>query len=199
MYTLYVHIFPNKKKYVGVTREKPEKRFGFMGNGYRTKKMRQAIDEFGWNNIEHKIIKTDLSYEDAIKFEKLYIKKYNTCDHRYGYNQKKGGGFSKESKSYIHKNTPNRQKWYDKLKNVPLSDSHKKSVSDGHLRRLNRFICQYKDDKLIKKWASATEIKKDLGYDKTHIGRCCKYNSNQNQKKSAYGFVWVYEKKESNI
>lgn len=196
MYTIYVHIFPNNKKYVGATREKPEKRFGYNGNGYRSKLMREKIKKYGWTNISHKILKENLSYEDAIKYEKYFIKKYKSNDIRYGYNLKKGGEFSKNQKSYIHINTDNRQKWYEKLKNTPLSDVHKNNIRQGHLNRLNRYICQYQDNKLIKKWNSACEIKKELGFCKTYIGKCCNYNENNYPYKIAYGYIWRYEKKE---
>lgn len=36
-----------------------------------------AIKKYGWNNIEHKIIKTNLSQEDALNLERELIRKYN--------------------------------------------------------------------------------------------------------------------------
>lgn len=196
MYTIYVHIFPNKKKYVGVTKEMLEKRFGKDGNGYRSSIMRSEISKYGWDNIKHKILETNLSYEEAIEKEQYYIKKYKSNNPKYGYNRNKGGGFAKEPKSYIHINTPNRQKWYNKQKGVPLKESTKIKIAQSHLKRYGRYICQYDNNKLIKKWQSACEIQRQLGFDKTHIGRCCNYNEINYPYKKAYKYVWLYEKRE---
>lgn len=57
-YTVYMHISPNNKKYIGVTKNKPEKRWGY-GNNYKSSPMfYKAIKKYGWNNIEHKILYT---------------------------------------------------------------------------------------------------------------------------------------------
>ena len=196
MYTVYVHIFPNNKKYVGVTKQSLEKRFGKNGNGYRASMMQEAISQFGWENITHKVLKENLTYEQAVKWEQHYIKKYKTNDYEYGYNKNKGGAFSKNPKSYIHKNTPNRQKWYDKQKNTPLSEETKRKMKDAHAKRLNRYICQYEDDNLIKKWNTANEIQVSLGYSRAWILICCDYNEKGKPYKKAYNYIWKYEKRE---
>lgn len=195
MYTVYMHIFPNNKKYIGVSREKLEKRFGLNGNGYRSKLMKEKIQKYGWNNIEHKILKTNLSYEKAIKYEKYYIEKYKSNNINYGYNKNKGGGFNKSMKSYIHITTPNRQKWYNSLKNTHRTEEDKNKVRLGHLKRLNRTILQYENDLLIKEWNSVCEIQKELGYDKTYIGKCCNYNKDNFPYKKAYNYIWIIKNK----
>ena len=39
MYTLYVHIAPNNKKYFGITSQAPENRWGIDGRGYKTQRL----------------------------------------------------------------------------------------------------------------------------------------------------------------
>lgn len=91
-YTVYMHIFPNGKRYVGITGQKLKDRWRVNGNGYRPQKLvYRAIQKYGWDNIEHIVIAENLSAFDAGELEKSIIAKYNTTDFRYGYNQSVGG------------------------------------------------------------------------------------------------------------
>lgn len=86
-----MHICPNDKKYVGITKQKPEKRWQ-KGYGYITQTyFQKAIKKYGWNNIEHKILFTNLTKEEACKKEIELIKKYKTNNCKYGYNIASGG------------------------------------------------------------------------------------------------------------
>ena len=86
-YSIYMHIFPNNYVYIGLTRQKPEKRWGKEGNGYKKQLVYKYIKYFGWNNIEHKILYSNISCEKAKEIEKELIKKYDK-----NYNVDKGGG-----------------------------------------------------------------------------------------------------------
>ena len=91
MYSVYVHTFPNGKRYVGVTSWKPELRWGANGCNYKNPYMINAIKKYGWNNITHKIVAENLSVEEAEQMEIDLIAKYNSADKRYGYNISNGG------------------------------------------------------------------------------------------------------------
>lgn len=95
MYSVYVHTFPNNKKYIGVTSKKPEIRWGANGCNYKNPYMINAIKKYGWNNIKHEIIAKDLTVDQASEMEIELIKKYNSADKRYGYNISLGGVESK--------------------------------------------------------------------------------------------------------
>lgn len=93
---VYMHTFPNKKKYIGITCRSPVVRWGKTGSGYRDQKlMWNAIQEFGWDNIKHEILFYDLSEEEAKLKEEELITKYKTSLSDYGYNV-----LSKDSKNY---------------------------------------------------------------------------------------------------
>lgn len=197
MYTLYMHTFPNNKKYIGVTKTRLQKRFGKNGNRYTSKQMKNAIDKYGWQNVEHTIIKDNLSYNEAVELEHLYILKYKANDIAFGYNKNKGGAFSENKKSYTHTLTPKRIAWYEQLKNRRRSDIERDNCKKGHLKLLNRFVCQYDlNGELKNKWESNCEIERVLGFDKSLIGRTCKHNENHSKFRTAYGFIWKYEKKD---
>lgn len=92
MYTVYCHTFPNGKKYIGVTCQRPECRWSKDGNGYKTSEyVYNAIKKYGWNNIEHEIIATGLTMKEASEIEINLIALYRTSEKEYGYNISKGG------------------------------------------------------------------------------------------------------------
>ncbi len=90
-YCVYMHIFPNGKRYVGITCCDPNRRWQ-NGYGYRTQKyVWRAISKYGWDNIQHIVLKENLTSCEAGKLEKLYIQRYRTNDKKHGYNIKEGG------------------------------------------------------------------------------------------------------------
>lgn len=89
-YKVYVHIFPNGKKYVGMTCQEPTSKRWEGGRGYRgCPKVHQAIQRYGWENVEHLIIADHLTKDEAEALEIALIKKYNSIKN--GYNIEHGG------------------------------------------------------------------------------------------------------------
>ena len=81
-YTVYMHICPKNE---------PKKRWG-NGKCYNSSiYFKKAIDKYGWENIQHRIIYTNLSKEEAEKQEQLLIKYYKSNNRNYGYNIANGG------------------------------------------------------------------------------------------------------------
>lgn len=195
MFTIYVHIFPNGKKYVGQTRTKLYKRFGKNGNNYISSDIKSDIDKYGWNNIQHIILEKNLTYEEAQEKEKFYISLFKSNNPKFGYNKQSGGGSAKDIKRKFEM-TENRKIWYDSLKGHSVSKETRINIRNAHIKRFNRFICQYKGNLLIKKWDLISDINKEFGYDISLICRTCKYNKNTNKKRSAYGFIWEFEDRE---
>ena len=52
---VYMHIFPNGKKYIGYSHQNPSKRFR-KGEGYKGLSCYDDILKYGWDNIKHIII-----------------------------------------------------------------------------------------------------------------------------------------------
>ena len=88
-YIVYEHIFPNGMVYVGLTSNDPEKRWGKNGCRYKNKKFYDDIKNYVWENIEHKIIKSNLTVDEAIRIEKELILKYK--ENGVSYNISNGG------------------------------------------------------------------------------------------------------------
>lgn len=90
-YCVYMHTFPNGKRYIGITCNTPQRRWQ-KGYGYaRQKLIYNAICKYGWDNIVHEVIAEGLSLEDANSMEQKLIAKYKTTNKQYGYNIEVGG------------------------------------------------------------------------------------------------------------
>lgn len=91
-YCVYMHTNKiNGKKYIGITCKDPEKRWN-NGYGYcRNKHFFSAIQKYGWNSFEHKILAKNLTSEEAGNMEKDFIAKYKSNLSEYGYNICSGG------------------------------------------------------------------------------------------------------------
>lgn len=96
-YTVYQHKMPNGKRYIGITSLEPEKRW-LNGRGYKKNEyLYNAIKKYGWENIEHSIIKTNLTKEEAEQMEKDLIAYFHSNEHDHGYNWADGGSAYKHS------------------------------------------------------------------------------------------------------
>ena len=92
-YKVYKLIFPNGKVYIGQTKNTLKHRFGKNGIGYRKcLKVYNAIQKYGWNNIEKEILYDKLNLDEANELErKLITEVYKSNEDEYGYNIENGG------------------------------------------------------------------------------------------------------------
>ena len=93
VYIVYQHINKiNGKSYIGITCQKPSDRWGKDGNRYETcSAFWKAIQKYGWENFEHVVLRTGLTFEEACDLECQYIAEYRTTEREFGYNISKGG------------------------------------------------------------------------------------------------------------
>lgn len=96
-FIVYEHLFPNGKRYFGITSKRPNARWE-GGTGYDKQHqpvMYNAIQKYGWDNIQHIILFEELSFDEACAKEKELIAEYRTNCCRYGddcgYNMTDGG------------------------------------------------------------------------------------------------------------
>lgn len=89
-YYVYCHITPSQKRYVGISCN-PLKRWN-SGKGYcKNYRFWRAIKKYGWENIKHVIIASNLSEDEAKSLEAMLVSKWSLTDFRYGYNLREGG------------------------------------------------------------------------------------------------------------
>lgn len=90
-YTVYMHISPNSKRYIGITCQKPEYRWS-NGKGYKNNQhFTRAIEKYGWDNFEHIIIVKGLSEDEAKWLEIELIREFDSTNQKKGYNITIGG------------------------------------------------------------------------------------------------------------
>jgi len=138
-YTLYVHITPNNKYYIGITGRSVVERWGYNGWGYYDERRKyqlpfcNAIKKYGWDNIRHIILLENLSKEMACECEKYLIAKFQTTNSKYGYNLVNGG---EGVDGYKH-TEETRLLLHQKLAGRKLSDEHKQKISKALMGRPN--------------------------------------------------------------
>ena len=207
MYLVYVHTCPNGKRYVGMTRQKPNNRWR-SGQGYlHCVDFYNAVIEFGWRNITHEIIANDLTKEEAESLERQLIKDFKTTDPRYGYNCHSGGlsgatinkvtrkrmsvAQSGEGNPRYGKHCSNETK--DKIgtskRGKPLTDAHKRKLGEvlgGDKNPAARPVVQYDINmNFIAKWPYIRAAKKETGA--SNISSCC-----TGKQKTSGGYIWRY-------
>lgn len=134
-YKLYVHICPNGKRYYGITKLNINQRWQ-NGRGYKNNQhFMNAIEKYGWDNIEHIVLFDSLTECEAKELEQYYIQWYNTANRKYGYNISLGG----ESANGFHHSEESKRKISDSLKGEnsywygkQFSDEHKQNLSKNH-------------------------------------------------------------------
>ena len=152
-YTVYIHIAPNGKRYIGMTGQDVEQRWRH-GLGYkRNQPFYNAIQKYGWDNIKHEIIAFNLSYEEAALLEKELIQKYKTREKNYGYNVCVGG---EDGWVGVHHTEEAKRKMSNakagkpsSRKGVKLSDETKQKLSESHKGKYRGVPVKPKIDKRI--------------------------------------------------
>ena len=180
-YIVYCHIFPNGKRYVGITSQSKNCRFRKNGEGYKGQMVYNAIQKYGWHNIEHRILYENLTKVEAENKEIEIIKEWKTNDRKYGYNRTSGGGVnipddvSKEKNRLAHigKHTG---------KENPFWGRHHTEETKIKLGR--PIICVSTGEKFLTMGLAA----QSKNIQKSNIWKCCK-----GLRKTAGGMVWRYE------
>lgn len=103
-YCVYCHTCKKTgKKYIGITSQKPERRWA-NGNGYRNNEyFFRAIEKYGWHNFQHEILYTNLRKEQAEELEISLIAEYETTNPLKGYNIESGGNGTEKFTDEIKK------------------------------------------------------------------------------------------------
>lgn len=202
-WTIYEHISPSGKIYIGVTSYKNINQRWRNGNGYiRCKVFYRAIEKYGWNNIRHNIIATGLGEYTAKNMEKDLISYYKSKN--ISYNITNGGdgiiGVPRTEKQkemvgniWRNRNIP------DEIR-IKMSNSHKgKHLTKNHIENIrkskigntcrNKAVLMLKGGKIVKEFPSCVIAGKELGTHPNCISRCCR-----KENKTWHGYEFEYKK-----
>lgn len=131
---VYVHTNKiNGKKYIGQTCKNPKIRWK-NGTGYKSSTyFYSAIQKYGWNNFEHKIVAKNLTKKEADCVEMTLIKCYNTQNINFGYNLCSGGHRGKQNQKTREK----MSKLQKGKKRPPRSEEYRRKMSETQKKRLS--------------------------------------------------------------
>lgn len=186
-WSVYRHVCPNGKKYIGITSRKCEDRWK-DGHGYRNNAhFHNAILKYGWENIRHEILFTGLEQGEAQEKEKALIRKEQSNNPAHGYNKSSGGegkaGFcpTEETRNRIrakligrHRPKETREKLSKAHTGKTLSEEHKKKIRESCAgNNAKRVLCLTTGET----YRSATEAAKITGISRSGITACCRGES----------------------
>ena len=129
-WTVYRHISPSGKVYIGITSQDVLTRWHY-GHGYvRCEYFYKAIQKYGWNSIKHEVLFTNLSEEKAKYLEVELIRHYKALG--ISYNLTDGGdGWL----GYHHSDETKEKMRVAKL-GTHLSEDTKQKMSKSRMGRL---------------------------------------------------------------
>ena len=186
VYSVYKHTFPNNKVYIGITCQKPIRRWRKDGSGYGKTRNKhgheqpliwRAIQKYGWENVQHEILNEVELKEEAEKLERYYITEvYHSNNKEYGYNIENGGNYvgklADETKEKLRKANLGKKHTKENIEKMKLrllghktTEETKKKLSE---KQKNRKM--YNNGK-VNKWFKNDEIIPEgweLGLLKTH-------------------------------
>jgi len=171
---VYVHISPNGKYYVGITSQKPTKRWQ-NGHGYKDGIISRAIKKYGWSNFQHEIIASNLTEVEAKKFEIVLIEKLHSNDSQYGYNISAGGD---GNKGLVHSAETRRR-----------ISMKKKEYYKTHKHPKCKPVYQFDlDGNFIKEYESTKDAERQTGISRRNIAGVC-----NGKAYISHGYWWTYK------
>lgn len=195
-YTVYRHISPNGKMYVGITSQAPERRYR-DGKGYKwNKHFTNAINKYGWKNFRHEILLDNLTRQQAECAERLFIGYWKTNHDMYGYNIDAGGRggvkmakstkqklsvinlgkkLSSATKAKIGLKSLGRRHTLDTKQKISMSLSKPVAMYDRHV------------GELLRTFQSTQEASRQTNIAQGAISQCC-----NNISKGTYQYTWRY-------
>ncbi len=120
MWSVYIHTFPNGKKYVGMCKSSPMRRWGTVGRNYKKHPvMYAAIQKYGWDNVAHEIVASNLTQEEALRMEESLIAQYKTFPPSlgFGYNCTSGGESRLPTDEERKMTSERSKKWWENPEN----------------------------------------------------------------------------------
>lgn len=115
-YCVYGHRTPDGMYYYGITKQNLKERW--QPSNYKGLALEPYIEQFGWDNIEHRVLVDGLDYETALKVEDWFITK--ATKDGFCINKKRSGLIAKDINEYdkqYYTEHREERKQYDKQRN----------------------------------------------------------------------------------
>ena len=210
-FCVYKHTCPNGKAYIGITCQKPKRRWR-NGEGYTRSPsnphFKRAIEKYGWDNIKHDILHDGLDEQTAKKAEIELIAHYKTQDYKHGYNITSGGDGIRGYKHTEEFRDKQRMAWTGSKINLGRkhTEEARRNMSLSHMGNKNALGKKRSEDAIrraaekamkpvimicdgteIARYVSVLSASKDIGIHPSCISRVC-----NGERKQAGGYNWKY-------
>lgn len=171
-YFVYAHITPNKEVYIGMSKRQPCRRWKPLL--YKApNSLAKYIEQYGWENIEHKVLIDGLSKKQAEQVEDWFIRKA-TAD-GFCINKNRSGGLWRDDKqSYKRQWEEDHKehcKQYRKEHNEERKayDKQRLSTIEGRIYCRVKSYNRYHPDKAIETPKEAKQKYLEFGYIPSYI------------------------------
>ena len=123
-YTVYKHISPSGKIYIGITSQTVNHRWR-NGKGYKIGYFSRAIKKYGWDNFIHEVMFENLTKTESEQKESELINYYSSATRDKGYNIESGNGcICYETKEKISKTLKEKYLNGEIVKIINNGESH---------------------------------------------------------------------------
>ena len=180
-YTVYMHISPSGKRYVGITSRKPKYRWN-NGKGYKEQVFYNAIEKYGWENFEHIIIAKGLTEEEADWLETELIKELDLRNPDKGYNITEGGDGIKGVNPRNYMTEEAKRERDRKMSEANSGENHPQAKS----------VITIINDKIFGVFDYAKQGAEYFGCHYSHISDCCRGKRKSCGKYNGCKIVWKY-------
>lgn len=92
-----------------------------------------------------------------------------------------------EAKKGKHHSEETCRKMSEAKKGIKFTETHIENIRKSHKLEMKPVYQYTLDGKFIREFESMREVKRELGYDNSKIGRCC-----HGKQKSHHGFLWSF-------
>ena len=199
LFTIYRHVSPIGRVYVGITSQDVEIRWRHGDNYRNSTYFKRAIRKYGWKNFKHEILFTNVEEERAKRLEIELIRHYKGLG--ISYNLTNGGD---GTNGYHHTNEYKQFK-SQQMKEFFSTEKGKEICAKGGKTNLGkkynrksgftkgdyqvRTVCQYSlEGVLLNKFKSVSDASRKTGANNCQIGKCLRGKAI-----TAKNFIWRYE------
>lgn len=159
-YWVYIHTTPNRMIYIGMSKQQPKQRWKKLM--YKGSSLEHYIAEYGWENIQHKVLIDGLTKNEAEQWEdKLIIalSMNGLC-----INERRSGGIKRDDKKAYDK-----QRYEDHKEEKKAYDKQRNSTPEGKIYMRVSAYNRYNPDKAIETPMEAKQKYLQWGYIPAYI------------------------------
>ena len=196
LFTIYRHVSPIGRVYVGITSQDVETRWRHGDNYRNSTYFKRAIRKYGWKNFKHEILFTNVEEERAKRLEIELIRHYKGLG--ISYNLTNGGDGTHHTDEYKQFKSQQMKEFFSTERGKEIcAKGGKTNLGKKYNRKSGftkgdyqvRIVCQYSlEGVLLNKFKSVSDASRKTGANNCQIGKCLRGKAI-----TAKNFIWRYE------